>query len=95
MVDQIFVLAVGGVIFGGLVIKFFEVGDGGAFSVVIEGLQGFGGECKLVVVDGVLLAELVVEGGDLVVEGHLVELFVGGQGVEQVGPLLKRCFDLH
>ena len=49
----------------------------------------------MVVVDGVLLAELVVEGGDLVVEGHVVELVVGGEGVEQVGLLLKRCFDLH
>ena len=78
LVDQIFVLAVGGVVFGRLVVNFFEVGDGGAFGVIIESLEGFGGECELVVVNGVVLAKLVVEGGDLVVEGHVVELFVGG-----------------
>ena len=78
LVDQIFVLTVGGIIFRGLVVKFFEVGDGSAFCVVIESLEGFGGECELVVVNGVVLAKLVVEGGDLVVEGHVVELFVGG-----------------
>jgi len=56
LVDKIFVLAIRGVIFGGLIINFFEVGDGGASGVVVDGFEWFGGEGKLIVVDGEFLS---------------------------------------
>lgn len=53
LINQIPVEVGGFLVVRGEVVHFSEVGDGGFASVILQSFEGFGGESKLIIVDGV------------------------------------------
>lgn len=86
MIDEVFVGIGRGLVLGGFVVDLAEVGDGGFAGVFGEGSEGFGGECQLLVIDGVFGTQLLVVLFDLVVLGEVEEL--GGVGVGERGSVV-------
>ena len=56
-----------------------EVSDGGFFVGVGEGVEVLGGGDERIVVEGVMVCELLVVGGDATLFGQLMQLFGGGE----------------
>ena len=78
MSQDVVALAVGLVV-GGLAIVLFEEGEGCFPGGLVDGFEGPGGGSQVLVVDGELQFDLVVELLDGVVVGHVLQFLVGGQ----------------